>query len=157
MTVHELNRDQLIELKQHYLTETQDSVGYSDLMDADDLVPDSVVYGYYAGYSFSPDDFFSSAGEDEEEDNYIYQIHKRVGSPARGWKEGIIEGFGSIYYNSTLKGLREIADLFNKDSRCFVDWLGESAFCVNWTTDYVTEYTERWIYSIQGKWVKTNI
>ncbi len=66
MTVEELNRDQLVELKEHYLLETRKNVSYEDLAEADDLVSDHTVYAYYAGTEFSPDDFSSSKDEDYE-------------------------------------------------------------------------------------------
>ena len=58
MGVHELNRDQLIQLKQNYLMETQEHVYWSELAEADELVSDSVIMEEYAGVVFSPDDFF---------------------------------------------------------------------------------------------------
>ena len=73
MTVIELSRDQLIQLKQAYLVELDkegtlngvlyndpdDKTGltYDELANADTLVPDAVVYDEYAGYEFVPDDF----------------------------------------------------------------------------------------------------
>ena len=57
MTVHELNRAQLIELKQYYLTETRDAVSWGDLADADEIITDAVIYEYFSGCYFSPDDF----------------------------------------------------------------------------------------------------
>lgn len=42
MTVHELSRDQLIELKQHMLCE-QGSPSYGELADADELISDEKV------------------------------------------------------------------------------------------------------------------
>lgn len=66
MYVTELNRDQLIELKQSYLDalnesgEHEDVVGvsYDELANADDIVPDDVVFNHYDGVVFSDDDFF---------------------------------------------------------------------------------------------------
>lgn len=68
MTVYDLNRDQLQELKQHYYAEkTGEDLSYEELAFIDDYVSDEEVYDYYAGTVFSPDDFLSSAGEDEPE------------------------------------------------------------------------------------------
>ena len=68
MWVEDLNRDQLIELKQHMLTERYDERGESpswgELAEADDLISDSEVYAEYSGTVFSEDDFSSSAGEE---------------------------------------------------------------------------------------------
>jgi hypothetical protein len=80
-TVRELNRDQLVELKQNYLTRldeegTLNEVLYNDpddesglsqgeLANADNLVPDDVVFNEYEGTMFHNDDFFCTAGQDE--------------------------------------------------------------------------------------------
>lgn len=67
MTVYDLNRDQLIELKQRYLADAAGrDLSYGELADADSLVTDEEIYNYYAGTEFVVDDFFS--GEDENED-----------------------------------------------------------------------------------------
>lgn len=69
MTVYELNRDQLIQLKQNYLCQLADEgcyaevrgvdydePSYDDLMLADDIVPDDVIFRNYDGY-FTEEDF----------------------------------------------------------------------------------------------------
>ena len=60
MTVKELNREQLDELKQAYIVETAvqrgEGVAWSELADAVN-VPDEEVFTYYAGVDFSNDDF----------------------------------------------------------------------------------------------------
>lgn len=64
MNVTELNRDQLIELKQSYLCQLNDcgeheevvEVSYDELANADD-----VIFEHYQGVIFSEDDFFCSA------------------------------------------------------------------------------------------------
>lgn len=71
MRVTELSRDQLVELKQNYLSELADEGSYAEVMDcdydepsywdlanADDIVPDDVVFRNYDGVSFVTDDFF---------------------------------------------------------------------------------------------------
>lgn len=70
MTVYELNRDQLMQLKQNYLCQLADCgefaeiVGvdydvpsYNDLMLADDIVPDDVIFRNYDGVYFTEEDF----------------------------------------------------------------------------------------------------
>ncbi len=63
--VKELSRDQLVELKQNYLTEKYEEQGegisYGELAEADDIVSDEEIFEAYAGYSFSDDDFMCSA------------------------------------------------------------------------------------------------
>lgn len=66
MVVTELNRDQLNELKQAYitqLTECDDEVlgtSYEELIVSQDI-PDEVIFEHYAGFDFSEDDFFCAA------------------------------------------------------------------------------------------------
>lgn len=66
MTVHELNRDQLEELKQHYLTEQYDlrgeGISYGELAAADELVSDEEIFAAYEHVDFVPDDFWCTAG-----------------------------------------------------------------------------------------------
>lgn len=74
MDVRDLSREQLVELKQRYLTQLADegtfaevvgrdydSPSYGDLADADEIVPDDVIYRQYEGVNFVKDDFFCSA------------------------------------------------------------------------------------------------
>lgn len=66
MTVHELNRDQLIELKQNYLTEQYDlrgeGISYGELAAADELVSDDEIFAAYEHVDFVPDDFWCTSG-----------------------------------------------------------------------------------------------
>lgn len=68
MTVRELDRDQLIELKQHYIDEKNQEVGqgtsWGELADADELISDKEIYAAYECYDFVNDDFFCSAGRE---------------------------------------------------------------------------------------------
>ncbi len=57
MTVKELNRDQLVQLKQDYLTKKDESVSYGELADANDLVDDETIFDEYGNTVFSSDDF----------------------------------------------------------------------------------------------------
>ena len=67
--VKELSRDQLVELKQAMLCELMDQHGecpsYGELADVDETISDEEVYIFYAGYIFSPDDFFCTAGQED--------------------------------------------------------------------------------------------
>lgn len=71
MTFSELTRDQLIQLKCCYMSDLvntgefaevmgrdYDEPSYSDLADADELIPDSVIYEHYGDISFTEDDFW---------------------------------------------------------------------------------------------------
>lgn len=61
MTVHELNRNQLNQLKENILVEEMDATGdtpsYRELMESHDI-PDEAVYEKYSGVDFTEDDFF---------------------------------------------------------------------------------------------------
>ena len=70
MDVTELSREQLTGLKQHYLIELASEGDYAEVMGvewdepswgeiaaADEIVPDELVFDYYAGILFSEDDF----------------------------------------------------------------------------------------------------
>lgn len=61
MTVKELTRDELIELKQRYYTDKIDeNPSYGELADIDALVSDEAVFEEYADVDFVKDDFFSN-------------------------------------------------------------------------------------------------
>jgi len=66
MTVHDLNRDQLTELKQAMYSEDNESVSYGELAAIDELVSDEAVKERYEGYVFTADDFFCSASVPEK-------------------------------------------------------------------------------------------
>ena len=65
MTVRELSRDQLNELKQAYaarLAETGEEISYGELVEAIEI-PDDVIFNHYDGILFTDDDFFCSCGK----------------------------------------------------------------------------------------------
>ena len=57
MDVHELNRDQLIQLKQSMLCDRDAGTSYGELAAADELVTDEEVYNKFCGTVFTEDDF----------------------------------------------------------------------------------------------------
>lgn len=57
MNVHELNRDQLVQLKQSYLCAKYRNISYGELATADDIVTDEEVFLRYDGANFTEDDF----------------------------------------------------------------------------------------------------
>ena len=65
MTVRELSRDQLNELKQVYaaqLTETGEEISYGELVETTEI-PDDVIFNHYDGILFTDDDFFCNCGK----------------------------------------------------------------------------------------------
>lgn len=74
MDVTELNRNQIIELKERYMIELSDEGTYSEVMgvshdapswgeilNADIIISDEIIFEHYGGYTFTDDDFFCSA------------------------------------------------------------------------------------------------
>ena len=68
MRVEDLNDDQLQELKQRYYAEkTGRDLSYDELVNIDRLVSWREIRDAYLGTEFVPDDFFCTAGQDEED------------------------------------------------------------------------------------------
>lgn len=57
MSYDELNRDQILALKQNYLVRTQDNVSYNELVEADNLVSDEELEQEYKNVNFVEEDF----------------------------------------------------------------------------------------------------
>ena len=57
MSYDELNRYQILALKQNYLVRTQDSVSYNELAEADNLVSDEELEQEYKNVNFVEEDF----------------------------------------------------------------------------------------------------
>ena len=58
MKVTELNRDQLIDLKQKYLIDLSDETpSWGELYEADSIVTDQTIFEIYEGINFLPGDF----------------------------------------------------------------------------------------------------
>ena len=73
MTVRELKRQQLEELKIHYYDEIiQDqegrSISYGEMAEIDELVTDEKIFNEYSGYIFTDEDF-SPVEEESEDEN----------------------------------------------------------------------------------------
>lgn len=58
MTVKQLNRDQLVSLKQQMLCDRDSNVSYGELAIADDLITDAEVFAEFSGTEFTDEDFF---------------------------------------------------------------------------------------------------
>ena len=57
MSVKDLTREQLIELKQRYYTERNEDVSYGELADIDNLVSDNEIFEEYGHITFVEEDF----------------------------------------------------------------------------------------------------
>ena len=81
-TVKELTREQLIELKQNYLTQKMDEKGespsYGELAEADQTVTDDEIYREFEGTMFSDDDFSCSCEplHPQSIETYIMEVRK---------------------------------------------------------------------------------
>lgn len=62
MYVSELNREQLTELKQSFLSQQNEENGngtsYDELSRADSIISDEMIYEAYSGINFTEDDFY---------------------------------------------------------------------------------------------------
>ena len=58
MSLSELTREQKIVLKMQHLIDTRETVYYSELADADELVSDQELEQAYGGIDFAFEDFF---------------------------------------------------------------------------------------------------
>ncbi len=68
LTVTELSREQIIELKQDYLfryyqetADEEDGPSQAELSDADDIISDGMIFEAYESTLFTADDFFCTA------------------------------------------------------------------------------------------------
>lgn len=69
MTICELSTEQMTELKQTYLDnhllETENrTASYNELANANELVPDWIIFDAYQGTYFTNDDFCCTAGNE---------------------------------------------------------------------------------------------
>lgn len=90
MTVRELNRDQLAELKINYLVDLGNDLSYEDLVNIHDLVSDKEVFDAYSGVYFTPDDFSSSAGHDD------WWVKLSIDGELKGTRDGIADDLNQI-------------------------------------------------------------
>ena len=80
MTVYDLNREQLNELKQSYsaqLEDCGDGNSYYELIKAEDI-PDDVIFYHYGGVIFSDDDFFCSSKKDYKYYQVTFRRHANL-------------------------------------------------------------------------------
>ena len=72
MTVNELTREELRELKSRHYTEKLDSRGespsYTELASIDNIVTDAEIMATYAGTNFVKDDFFYNMNGGQQDD-----------------------------------------------------------------------------------------
>lgn len=64
MTIYQLNRDELIEVKQRYYSNIHKNISYNEMISIDTLVTDEEIYEEYKDTIFSIDDFFCNTRDD---------------------------------------------------------------------------------------------
>lgn len=77
MTVHDLSREEMIELKGNYMVELvnegvfrevmnrdYDEPSWGDFADADEIIPDDLMFEHYGGIEFVEEDFWCNLKED---------------------------------------------------------------------------------------------
>jgi hypothetical protein len=74
MTLKELNKHQLHQLKTQILCEKNENISYGELINADSLVSDLEVEERFGGINFVPDDFGVEAEDNKEIKIKIYPI-----------------------------------------------------------------------------------
>lgn len=117
MTVKQLTRDMLIELKEHYLAQKRDEHGggisYEELANADELVSDEEVFEKYAGTDFSVDDFCCSAGQydlQDKLDGLTEMFRVTVLTESGEWKDLLDKwGYPLDYFSAS-----KVADALDK-------------------------------------------
>ena len=57
MSIYELNREQLIQVKQRYYIENNENVSWGELANIDDLVSDDEIFKEYGYITFVEEDF----------------------------------------------------------------------------------------------------
>lgn len=91
MTVYDLNRDQLTELKQRYYAElTGRDLSYEELANIDFYITDYDVQREFEGVDFVVDDFFASAGQD------AWWVKLGIDGELNGTRDGIADDLCQI-------------------------------------------------------------
>lgn len=112
MNIYDLNRDQIIELKQAMLTERQESVSWGELADADSIISDEEVRAAYEGIDFTSDDFFSLANTSPSAKNTKISYLYRDADNYKVYNECVIEGTLSEEQKKTILGCLDEGQYF---------------------------------------------
>jgi hypothetical protein len=116
MNVHELSREQLTQLKEHYYNDRHpEGVSYGELADIDELVSDDEVFTEYEDTIFVPDDFFTTdenycqvpvlTAEERAEIERRAEEHQKLYEWAWKLDKNQINVLCDMgYYNDTMKG-----------------------------------------------------
>lgn len=92
MTVKELSREQLLELKQNYLSTLNEDCSYMDLANADEKVSDQEIFEVFCGTEFTPDDFNSKGRELVTYEQFVEDLKVLRNDPSKMFTYVTIDG-----------------------------------------------------------------
>lgn len=92
MKVKELSREQLIELKQNYLSTLNKDCSYMDLANADEKVSDEEIFEVFGGTEFTPDDFSSKGREEVTYEQFLQDLKVLRNDPSKMFQYLTING-----------------------------------------------------------------
>lgn len=138
MTVKELKREQLQELKQKYYDEKLQeqenrSISYGEMANIDEIVTDDEIIKEFDGYMFTDDDF--SPVEDEEDDEIIkkYKSIEKLRQQVKNNKK-------AMTYYEHLKSI-------NKNDMLY-GWMFDDDAILNDTFEDLDIYNENYLHDI---------
>ena len=109
MTVYELNKDELIELKQRYYIQNNTVCSYNDLSSVDTLVKDKEIFEEYNNVTFTKDDFWCNSNDESKKEEKIFENNLK-------YYKGILEDTKD-YIDSYSEGdltLKEVGEKYSK-------------------------------------------
>lgn len=74
MTVYQLNRDELRELKQRHYSKEHTNLSCYEIVSIDTLVTDEEIYKEYGDTIFTTEDFFCNSNDEKRKDEEEYEI-----------------------------------------------------------------------------------
>lgn len=110
MTVYQLNRDELTELKQRYYSKIHTNISYSEMTSIDTLVTDNEIYVEYSDTTFTLDDFFCDLNNEARREEVIFESNLE-------YYKQILEDTKD-YIDSYSKGdltLKEVGEKYSKE------------------------------------------
>ncbi len=141
MDVHDLSRDQLIELKQNYMVELADNgefaevmgvdydhPSYGDIADADELISDEDIFRHYDGYTFTEDDFFSSFRESLKNRKSRKIRESALRRKSRKFEEAVSKKndkrFGAVAFENG----KQVDSAFSDREEDIARWIGDNYY-----------------------------
>lgn len=110
MTVYELNKDELTELKIQYYSKSHPDYSYGEMSSINSLVTDKEIYEEYNNTTFTLDDFFCSSDNKERKEEVIFENNLK-------YYKDILEDTKD-YIDSYSKGdltLKDVGEKYSKE------------------------------------------